>query len=41
MKDKESRIIFKNDELILVNPKKPVCQMGFEMIVLGMIVSKN
>ncbi len=41
MKDKESRIIFKNNELILVNPKKPVIQTSVEMIVLGMIVSKN
>lgn len=41
MKDKESRIIFKDKELIIINPKDPVWQVAVEMVVLGMIVCKN
>ena len=42
MKNKESRIIFEKDRLILVNPKKePVLQVGVETIILGKPIYKN
>lgn len=42
MKNKEGRIIFEKDGLILINSKKePVLQVRRELVVMGMIVGVN
>jgi len=37
----EGCLIFKNDELVLINNKKPVIQVSTEMIVLQKPICKN